>query len=208
MEIISRKEAKALGLTRYFTGKPCKHGYIAERDTGTCPKASKAISADQVFGVLQYATALHAKQLVSVLQRPKTDPPGVAQLRDQIQVLETIPGSEELIERKRLEIKELMTQETELPSWLTIAAVRSMNFWLMDDQKLNQVLRLMLESVTVNLAQGVRTAQITSVRFRTAPAEGPLPEDQRNPLIPRTAADLYLGIKHYEGLAEAVEMIS
>ena len=34
VKIISRKEAKARGLTRYFTGKPCKHGHIAERDTG------------------------------------------------------------------------------------------------------------------------------------------------------------------------------
>lgn len=30
-EIISRAEAKARGLTRYFTGKPCKFGHIAER---------------------------------------------------------------------------------------------------------------------------------------------------------------------------------
>lgn len=29
--IISRKEARAAGLKRYFTGKPCKHGHIAER---------------------------------------------------------------------------------------------------------------------------------------------------------------------------------
>jgi len=29
--IISRAEAKAQGLTHYFTGKPCKHGHIAER---------------------------------------------------------------------------------------------------------------------------------------------------------------------------------
>ena len=28
---ISRTEAKALGLRRYFTGKPCKHGHVAER---------------------------------------------------------------------------------------------------------------------------------------------------------------------------------
>lgn len=27
----SRSEALRLGLTRYFTGKPCKHGHIAER---------------------------------------------------------------------------------------------------------------------------------------------------------------------------------
>lgn len=29
--IITREEAKVQGLTRYFTGKPCKHGHIAER---------------------------------------------------------------------------------------------------------------------------------------------------------------------------------
>jgi Autographiviridae endonuclease VII len=30
-EIISRKEAMARGLVRYFTGKPCKYGHISER---------------------------------------------------------------------------------------------------------------------------------------------------------------------------------
>jgi hypothetical protein len=29
--LISRKEAKALGLTHYFTGLPCKHGHLALR---------------------------------------------------------------------------------------------------------------------------------------------------------------------------------
>ena len=38
MDIISRKDAKAQGLTHYFTGKPCKHGHIAQRLTskGIC----------------------------------------------------------------------------------------------------------------------------------------------------------------------------
>ena len=31
MELITRKEAKALGLKNYFTGEPCKHGHIATR---------------------------------------------------------------------------------------------------------------------------------------------------------------------------------
>ena len=31
MEIITRAEAKAQGLKRYFTGKPCKHGHVSER---------------------------------------------------------------------------------------------------------------------------------------------------------------------------------
>lgn len=35
MEIISRGNAKALGLTRYFTGLPCIAGHISERSVGT-----------------------------------------------------------------------------------------------------------------------------------------------------------------------------
>jgi hypothetical protein len=31
MEVITRKQALQQGLTRYYTGKPCKHGHIAER---------------------------------------------------------------------------------------------------------------------------------------------------------------------------------
>lgn len=36
--IISRSEAREIGATRYFTGKPCKHGHVAERYTvkATC----------------------------------------------------------------------------------------------------------------------------------------------------------------------------
>ena len=30
--IISRDEARALGLKRFFTGNPCKRGHVAERD--------------------------------------------------------------------------------------------------------------------------------------------------------------------------------
>jgi hypothetical protein len=38
MDVISRKEAKAQGLTRYFTGKPCHKGHVSERfvSTRTC----------------------------------------------------------------------------------------------------------------------------------------------------------------------------
>lgn len=44
MEIITRAEAKARGLGRYFTGKPCKHGHVAERVTanGSCWPCSAA----------------------------------------------------------------------------------------------------------------------------------------------------------------------
>lgn len=37
MDVISKKDAKAKGLKRYFTGEPCKHGHIAERYmSGSC----------------------------------------------------------------------------------------------------------------------------------------------------------------------------
>ena len=38
MELITRKEAKALGLKNYFTGEPCKHGHIDQRKvvSGQC----------------------------------------------------------------------------------------------------------------------------------------------------------------------------
>jgi hypothetical protein len=43
-EIISRSEAKARGLKTYFTGKPCKHGHVAIRQTsnGSCRECSDA----------------------------------------------------------------------------------------------------------------------------------------------------------------------
>lgn len=44
MEIISREEAIKLGLKRYFTGKPCKHGHVGERlvPGGACVECRKA----------------------------------------------------------------------------------------------------------------------------------------------------------------------
>lgn len=43
MQIILRAEAKTLGLKRYYTGKECKNGHIAERQTsdGCCLDCSK-----------------------------------------------------------------------------------------------------------------------------------------------------------------------
>src|SRR3990172_2118458 len=33
MQVITRDDAKAQGMTTYFTGKPCRHGHITERFT-------------------------------------------------------------------------------------------------------------------------------------------------------------------------------
>lgn len=43
MNIIIRRDAKMLGLKRYFTGKPCKFGHIAERNTssGLCGECTR-----------------------------------------------------------------------------------------------------------------------------------------------------------------------
>ena len=42
-DIIGRDEAKALGLQRFFTGEPCKHGHVAERDVNSreCMECSR-----------------------------------------------------------------------------------------------------------------------------------------------------------------------
>ena len=43
-EVISRAEAKALGRKRYFTGKSCKYGHVAERQVpnGNCCECHRA----------------------------------------------------------------------------------------------------------------------------------------------------------------------
>lgn len=52
MDIITRKQAQEQGLLRYFTGKPCKHGHVAERHVSSrgclscsCSSAKKFYSA-------------------------------------------------------------------------------------------------------------------------------------------------------------------
>lgn len=47
MEIITRKQAKELGLKRYYTGKECRKGHIAERFTltGCCLECKKIHNA-------------------------------------------------------------------------------------------------------------------------------------------------------------------
>jgi len=47
MEVVSRKSAKRRGLSRYFTGKPCKHGHVSERkvSNGGCVECKRAREA-------------------------------------------------------------------------------------------------------------------------------------------------------------------
>ena len=43
--IVTRAEARAQGLTRYFTGKPCKHGHVSERmrSSGACVECQRLL---------------------------------------------------------------------------------------------------------------------------------------------------------------------
>ncbi len=46
MKITTKQEAKKLGLPRYFTGKPCKRGHLAERIiSGNCTECARLIHA-------------------------------------------------------------------------------------------------------------------------------------------------------------------
>jgi len=42
-DIVGRDAARALGLKRFFTGEPCKHGHVAERDVNSreCMECSR-----------------------------------------------------------------------------------------------------------------------------------------------------------------------
>lgn len=48
LHIISRNKAKELGMSRYFTGKPCKHGHISERMVTNhgCAECSRLACSD------------------------------------------------------------------------------------------------------------------------------------------------------------------
>jgi hypothetical protein len=47
MEIISKAEARSKGFNKYFTGKPCKHGHIANRNmSGICAECHNLRSSE------------------------------------------------------------------------------------------------------------------------------------------------------------------
>ncbi len=45
MDIVTRKEAQERELARYFTGKPCPHGHVAERWAST----SRCVECDRKY---------------------------------------------------------------------------------------------------------------------------------------------------------------
>ena len=67
MKLVSYAEAKALRLTKYFTGKPCKYGHIAERNAANraCLECQRLIA-------------------IRIYNRKKTDPTFVAANRSRV----------------------------------------------------------------------------------------------------------------------------
>lgn len=54
MDILTRKEAKKLGLTKHFTGKPCKWGHVCQRWTSSgecyeCDRGAEKIKQHESF---------------------------------------------------------------------------------------------------------------------------------------------------------------
>jgi molybdenum cofactor biosynthesis enzyme MoaA len=71
-EIISRQEAKAKGLVRYSTGKPCLNGHLSERlvSKATCMECDRI----RVKERRKTDPAFRAKEAERVKERRKTDP--------------------------------------------------------------------------------------------------------------------------------------
>ena len=172
-----------------------------------CEHGSKSIHADTVVQVLQFSLAMHAKDLAPLLNRPKTTPPEVMKLEQEITMLAQIDGTESVIEAKRTEINKLQAIDSETPAWLLVGMLRSQSFWLQDDDALNHQLQLVLEQITVDLTASVKTAHVTAVKCKTAPALAPLPPDQENILIPMTGKDLAVAITQQESINNALSSI-
>lgn len=74
-KIISRSEALSQGLKRYFTGKPCKHGHVAERLSSdrSCMECAKIkgriYHSKNKDGILQRQRNYHIENQNEILER-------------------------------------------------------------------------------------------------------------------------------------------
>jgi len=67
LEIISRKLALLQGLTKYFTGKPCKHGHVAER----CSQWKECLECREIKNInrrKQYPVEVNGKPVITRCQ--------------------------------------------------------------------------------------------------------------------------------------------
>lgn len=96
MEVISQQEAKSQGLSRFFTGKPCKRGHICERysadgDCVLCKKERNAKSECKECPVKKKARDrkyYHENKETILAKAKKRMPPEVKFIRKSIERLE------------------------------------------------------------------------------------------------------------------------
>ena len=76
MDIITRKQAREQGLTRFYTGKPCKRGHDSERQTssGICCKCHCLRQKTRYLEDPEFKARLHARNSARTCARIKSDP--------------------------------------------------------------------------------------------------------------------------------------
>lgn len=195
---------------RNLTYKTHKHSeviYLRCSNPDGCSRHSKNIDHDRVFAVLQFALHQHAKALLPLLATPRSDPPEVMKLLQEVKTLESIDGTEMVVEMKRAEINRLRGVDTSTPAWILIGCLRSQTFWLQDDEVLNRLLRVFIDHIEISLGDSVKDSKVAAVRCKTAPSEAPLPADQKNVLIPITLKDLAVTLTQQKKIEEAIATI-
>lgn len=72
--IISREDARQQGLTKYFTGIPCKNGHIGSRyvKTGQCCECRKQYNSSQDNGLKRRLLADYKKMLDNLTESEKS----------------------------------------------------------------------------------------------------------------------------------------
>lgn len=173
-----------------------------------CRRRGKYIRHDQVLAVLQFAVHQHALSLIPLLDRPAVDPAQVGVLQAEIKMLSAVSGTEELIRQKQDQINKLRLQTADTPQWLMVATLQSQQFWLQSDESLNDILHLIIDRAEITLADHLDDAMVTSIRFKTTPAEGPLPADQHNVLIPVTLRQFCATVSQQERIDAALAALT
>lgn len=144
-----------------------------------CERKGKAIRADQVEAVLAWSLAMQGEALLLQMQQTSCEAPQIAMLEQEIAVLQTIGGTERVVEQKRHELERWRSGAAELPAWLLIGCLRSERFWDQEESQLNRQLSLLLEGIVVELGDSTAESQLQAVQCRTLPAAAPLPPNQR-----------------------------
>ena len=122
---------------------------------------------------------MQAEALLLQMQQESSEAPQIATLEQEIAVLQTIGGTERVVEQKRHELERWRSGAAELPAWLLIGCLRSERFWDQEESQLNRQLSLLLEGIVVELGDSTAESQLQAVLCRTLPSAAPLPPNQR-----------------------------